>query len=165
MEPLLILADDLSGSAEAAAAFLGRGVSLRVQLRTATPSADVTVIDMHSRRARPDTRARIGALLEALPRDSVPRIIVKIDSLLRGDIAATLAALAETGRPIVVAAGNPALKRTVVAGIPYVDGVPLHETEAWHAEAELPPRRVADVLGDLRDVRICDVTTNADLDA
>ena len=165
MEPILILADDLSGSAEAAAGFLGRGVSLQVQLAPAPRSADITVIDLHNRRDALGTRARIRALLGGIPGSGSQRVLVKIDSLLRGNIATTLAALSDTGRPIVVAAGNPALDRTIVGGAPFVGGVPLHETDLWHAETTPPPRRVADVVGDVRDVRICDVTSDADLDA
>jgi 4-phospho-D-threonate 3-dehydrogenase / 4-phospho-D-erythronate 3-dehydrogenase len=41
----------------------------------------------------------------------------------------------------------------------------LHETTLWHAEPSSPPRRVADVVGDIHDARICDVTSDADLDA
>jgi 4-hydroxythreonine-4-phosphate dehydrogenase len=162
VKPILILADDLSGSAEAAAGFLGRGVRVQVQLTPAPPTADITVIDLHNRRDMVGTRERIRALMAG---PGSPRLIVKIDSLLRGNIETTLAALSETGRPIVVAAGNPALDRTIVGGVPFVGGVPLHETDLWHAETTPPPRRVADVVGDVRGVRICDVTTDADLDA
>jgi 4-hydroxythreonine-4-phosphate dehydrogenase len=165
VEPILILADDLSGSAEAAAGFLGRGVSLQIQLAPAPRSADITVIDLHNRRDALGTRARIRALLGEIPDSGSQRVLVKIDSLLRGNIATTLAALSDTGRPIVVAAGNPALDRTIVGGAPFVGGVPLHETDLWHAEPTPPPRRVADVVGDVRDVRIYDVTSDADLDA
>jgi 4-hydroxythreonine-4-phosphate dehydrogenase len=165
VKPILILADDLSGSAEAAAGFLGRGVSLRVQLGPATPGADITVVDLHSRRDARAVAAMVRNLLSPSSFGAGHRILVKIDSLLRGDIAATLAALFEVGRPIVVAAGNPALNRTIVGGVPLVDGVPLHETDLWHAEMSRPPRTVAEVIGNVRDVRICDVTSDADLDA
>jgi 4-phospho-D-threonate 3-dehydrogenase / 4-phospho-D-erythronate 3-dehydrogenase len=165
VEPILILADDLSGAAEAAAGFLGRGGSLQIQLAPAPPSADITIIDLDNRRDALDTGARIRALLCAIPGAGSQRVLVKIDSLLRGNIATTLAALSDTGRPIVVAAGNPALDRTIVGGAPFVGGVPLHETDLWHAETTAPPRCVADVVGDVRDVRICDVTSDADLDA
>jgi 4-hydroxythreonine-4-phosphate dehydrogenase len=160
----LILADDLSGSAEAAAGFLGRGVSLQVQLTPAPPSADITVIDLHNRRDALGTCARIRALLSPIPRAGSRRVLVKIDSLLRGNIAITLAALSETGRPIVVAAGHPALNRTIVGGAPFVGGVPLHETNLWSAETAPPPRSVAEVIGDVSNVRIRDVTSDADLD-
>jgi 4-hydroxythreonine-4-phosphate dehydrogenase len=165
VEPTLIFADDLSGAAEAAAGFLGRGVSLQVQLTPAPPSADVTVIDLHNRRDTVGTRARTRALLGAFYIAGSQRVLVKIDSLLRGNIATTLESLSLTGRPIVVAAGNPALNRTIVGGAPFVGGVPLHETNLWHAETMSPPRHLAEVIGDLRDIRICDVASDADLDA
>ena len=134
MEPILILADDLSGSAEAAAGFLGRGVSLQIQLAPAPPSADVTVIDLHNRRDALGTRCANSCPARWISSSGSQRVLVKIDSLLRGNIATTLAALSDTGRPIVVAAGNPALDRTIVGGAPFVGGVPLHETNLWHAE-------------------------------
>lgn len=165
MEPVLIFADDLSGAAEAAAGFLGRGVSLQVQLTPAYPSADVTVVDLHNRRDAVGTRGRTRAILLGFPMDGSQRLVVKIDSLLRGNIATTLESLSHTGRPIVVAAGNPALNRTIVGGAPFVGDVALHETNLWHAEPTSAPRTVAEVLGGLRNVRICDVTSDADLDA
>ncbi|MCV7228922.1 4-hydroxythreonine-4-phosphate dehydrogenase PdxA [Mycolicibacterium komossense] len=165
MEPILIFADDLSGAAEAAAGFLGRGVSLQVQLTPVPTSADVTVIDLHNRRDSVGTRARTRAVLGAFHIAGSQRVLVKIDSLLRGNIATTLESLTHTGRPIVLAAGNPVLNRTIVGGAPFVGGVPLHETNLWHAETLSAPRHLAEVIGDVRDIRICDVTSDADLDA
>src|SRR6185436_2449287 len=87
---------------------------------------------------------------------------------------------------VVVAAGLPAIGRTVRAGILHVEGVPLHRTRAWHAERSSPPASVAevlayrpttstpvdaDLLGRLQlaaasgRIAVCDVATDADLDA
>ncbi len=164
MEPILILADDLSGAAEAAAGFLNRGVTVHVQLTPTTITHDVTVVDLHSRREAFELSTRLGGILETCSRHGVQRILVKIDSLLRGHVAATLEALSETGRPIIVAAGNPALNRTIVGGVPLVGGIPLHETDLWGAETAPPPRTVIDAIGDVRDVRIHDVASDSDLD-
>lgn len=161
MDPMLIIADDLSGAAEAAAAFVGRGVSVSVQLTPASSTADVTVVDLHSRRDADRVRT-CAALVQSA---GAARVVVKIDSLLRGNIAGTIESLSQLGRPIVIAAGNPALGRTVVDGVVRVNGAPLHETAMWSAETDEPPRSVADAIGNLRDVRICDVASAADLDA
>jgi 4-hydroxythreonine-4-phosphate dehydrogenase len=93
------------------------------------------------------------------------RVIIKIDSLLRGHVAATVRAARATGRPVIVAAGNPALGRTVVGGVVLVDGIPLVETGLWGAESAAPPRSIADAVGCAPGgVRIVDITSDVDLD-
>ncbi len=70
----------------------------------------------------------------------------KIDSLWRGNVGAEVAALTDLGCHVLVAGALPQLRRTVVDGRPYADGVPLAGTGLWHAESASPPSRVADVL-------------------
>ncbi len=71
----------------------------------------------------------------------------KIDSLWRGNVGAEVAALTGLGYHVLIAGALPQLRRTVVDGRPYADGVPLAETGLWKAEAAAPPSRLADVLG------------------
>src|SRR6185295_15318996 len=47
---VLVLADDLSGAAEAAAGFIGRGLGVEVLLHAGVPSRPVTLLDLHTRR-------------------------------------------------------------------------------------------------------------------
>jgi 4-hydroxythreonine-4-phosphate dehydrogenase len=91
--------------------------------------------------------------------------IIKIDSLLRGPIDATVRAAAATGRPVIIAAGNPKLGRTVVEGVVLVDGIPLDQTDLWTAESAPAPRSIADAAGQVPGVRIVDITSDADLDS
>ncbi|WP_413812833.1 four-carbon acid sugar kinase family protein [Streptomyces sp. OE57] len=119
-------------------------------------------------------------------------VLKKIDSLLRGNVAAEIAALAEGGAGVVLAPALPIAGRVVRSGVVHIGGVPLHEGDAWRAEAVSPPASVAQALGGLPTaliplttvrashstlltalraaatagrVAICDAETDADLDA
>ena len=78
----------------------------------------------------------------------IPVLFKKIDSLWRGNVGAEVASLTDLGYHVLIAGALPQLRRTVVDGRPYADGVPLADTGLWKAEATAPPsRRVADVPG------------------
>jgi len=178
-----VLADDLSGAAEAASTFLGRRPSTTLHLDSDTRRHDgVTVVDLNTR-TLPKAHAQnaVRAALDGVPVDAL--VVAKVDSLLRGHVGGWAEVLAERG-PVIVAAALPSLGRTVHAGVLHVDGVPLHETRAWRAERSTPPISVADVFdrptastpvaADLADrlaeaaasgrIAVCDVATDADLD-
>uniref|UniRef100_UPI001C3FBC32 four-carbon acid sugar kinase family protein n=1 Tax=Streptomyces niveus TaxID=193462 RepID=UPI001C3FBC32 len=147
---VLAVADDLSGAAETAAALLSRTTRTRVLLdpRTDTPApaGTTTVFDLDSRQlSAADAAARITTVLAGLAPDTV--VCKKIDSLLRGNLAAETAALAATGRGVLLAPALPAERRTVRDGVLHTDGVPLHTGDAWRAETAAPPRSVAEALG------------------
>ncbi|MBI0382669.1 hypothetical protein JBE27_42020, partial [Streptomyces albiflaviniger] len=132
----------------------------------------------------PDNLGTLGTL------DTV--VLKKIDSQLRGNVAAEIAALAEGGAGVVLAPALPIAGRVVRSGVVHIGGVPLHEGDAWRAEAVPPPASVAQALGGLPTaliplttvrssrptlltalraaatagrVAICDAETDADLDA
>ncbi|OPF71512.1 hypothetical protein VT50_0232795 [Streptomyces antioxidans] len=119
-------------------------------------------------------------------------VLKKIDSLLRGNVAAEIAVLAEDATGVVLAPALPIAGRVVRSGVVHIGGVPLHEGDAWRAEAVPPPASVAQALGGLPTalitlptvrasrptlltalraataagrVAICDAETDADLDA
>ncbi|WP_344594718.1 four-carbon acid sugar kinase family protein [Streptomyces violaceusniger] len=119
-------------------------------------------------------------------------VLKKIDSLLRGNVASEIAALAEGGAGVVLAPALPIAGRVVRSGVVHIGGVPLHEGDAWRAETVPPPASVAQALGGLPTaliplttvrasrptlrtalrtaaaagrVAICDAETDADLDA
>lgn len=176
---ITIFADDLSGAAETASAFLGRGGAL-LELRThQAVSHPVAVVDLDSRGM--DAHAAEGVLRTAL--DAVPprRLVMhKIDSLLRGHVGVIVDTLATRG-PVIVAAGLPALSRTMRDGVLYVDGVPLPDTTLWHLEDRPAPHSITDLIGypsavcssplEVVDaleaglVAVVDVNDDADLDA
>jgi 4-phospho-D-threonate 3-dehydrogenase / 4-phospho-D-erythronate 3-dehydrogenase len=191
---LFVVADDLSGAAETAAVLARPGVAARVVLagggRPLRPAPGLTVVDLDTRTAPPAEAARaVHAALAAAPPSA--RIVKKIDSLLRGNLAAEIGALA-AARPVVLAPALPVADRTVLHGVVRLSGVPLHETDAWGMEPEPAPRSVAGALAPvptavvgldavragsgalaraleaaLREaaVVVCDATTDADLDA
>ncbi|MEN0133648.1 MAG: 4-hydroxythreonine-4-phosphate dehydrogenase PdxA [Rhodococcus sp. (in: high G+C Gram-positive bacteria)] len=180
-----VLADDLSGAAEVASAFLDRGaVSLLLGACEAHEPGGVVVADL-------DTRSMTAAEAARTMRDALAGIpagtlvVKKIDSLLRGNIAAEVSVLAADG-PVVFAAGLPAVDRTVRGGVVHLGSTPLHAAGVWSAEATSPPESIA-ALFPGRPTRnvprgagvaealaraasdgalaICDVETDADLDS
>ncbi|MFD5385810.1 four-carbon acid sugar kinase family protein [Streptomyces sp. NPDC127074] len=216
---LLAIADDLSGAAEVAAALCSRTTRSRVVLmgRPEVVSGggvsvldprhpgEATVLDLDSR-YRPATEAA-EAVRDALrlsspdgeadgdtgrDTDGETLVLKKIDSLLRGNVAAEIAALAEGGAGVVLAPALPIAGRVVRSGVVHIGGVALHEGDAWRAETVPPPASVAQALGGLPTaliplttvrasppalpaalraavaagrVAICDAETDADLDA
>jgi len=154
MPELAILADDLSGASEAAAAFLLRTTRIAVHLYTpahgtgVASSERVLAIDTDSRRSSPvDAAARVQAALASL--SGVP-VLKKVDSLLRGNLSSEVEALRGLlGAAPIVATALPVADRVVVDGVLRVGGVPLHQTRLWHAERNPAPRTVAEALAPL----------------
>ncbi|MFI7632725.1 four-carbon acid sugar kinase family protein [Nonomuraea sp. NPDC049400] len=177
MGRMFALADDLTGAAETAAALMSPARPARIAL-SGVPEGDapVFVADLDCRH---HPRA-YDLVREALLHSGDRRVFVKVDSLLRGDVAATVAACLDA--PVVFAPALPSAGRTVVGGVPYIEGVPLRETRAWRAEPRPAPASVAEALGDVPwvhappgadlaevaaagQVAVCDAETDADLDA
>jgi uncharacterized protein YgbK (DUF1537 family) len=73
----------------------------------------------------------------------------KCDSLLRGPVGAEAAAFAEGAELLVIATALPVAGRVVRGGVVLVDGVPLQECAAWHAEKRAAPRSVAEAMAPL----------------
>ncbi|MFC9504047.1 four-carbon acid sugar kinase family protein [Streptomyces sp. NPDC057002] len=191
--PVLALADDLSGAAETAVALRSPARILLAPVAAPVASApgESLVLDLDSRQLPGAEAARaVRDVTHAVPAGTV--LFKKVDSLLRGNLAAEADAYARDGRGVVIATALPAARRTVRGGVVHLDGVPLHETDAWRAEARPAPTSVAAALGDLpsapvplTDVRgapgalretlracfaqgrhpVCDAETETDLDA
>jgi D-threonate/D-erythronate kinase len=164
---ITVLADDLSGAAEAAGVFLDRDVPLSLQLNDFRSAPGVTVIDLNTRAMTPrEAASAIRTALADIPAET--RVVKKIDSLLRGHIGPEVAVLAGRG-PVIMAAALPVLSRTVRGGTLYLGEIPLHETQAWDAESVSPPRALADLFADLdvgsERLEVRDAATDADLDA
>ncbi|GAF49683.1 4-hydroxythreonine-4-phosphate dehydrogenase PdxA [Rhodococcus wratislaviensis] len=181
-----VLADDLSGAAEVASAFLDRSapVSLLLGAAETQEPGGVVIADLDTRSMSPEDAARaVRHALAGVPSDAL--VVKKIDSLLRGNIGPEVGILADTG-PVVVAAGLPALGRTVRHGVVHVGATPLHRAGVWSAESTPPPESIAGVFPDSPTqcvrrgpgverslaravsagaVAICDVETDEDLDS
>jgi 4-hydroxythreonine-4-phosphate dehydrogenase len=177
-----VIADDLSGAADAGVAFAAHGHAVRVSL-DGWSAGVVVVVDADTREADGAIAAARVARLAAEPAHG--ELLKKIDSTLRGRIGEELAAVREAlpHRLLVVAPAFPRAGRTTRGGVQHVHGVPLHRSDAWAAELGEPPRSVAEALDGLpvREVAaeraqleaaaaagcvaVCDADGDADLDA
>ncbi|WP_321854693.1 four-carbon acid sugar kinase family protein [Paraburkholderia tropica] len=188
---LLIIADDLSGAADCAIGFANAGHRTLVTLDASradegaanvataqddvphddTPlAADVIAADTDTRRLTPaDAAARTAQAFEALRGAGEPsapqrKLYKKIDSTLRGNWAAEVAALQARAGLAIVAPAFPATGRTVRDGALLVHGVPLAQTETWRLEHADRPADMAVMLAaaGLRSERFDAATLHAD---
>ncbi|MFF2031146.1 4-hydroxythreonine-4-phosphate dehydrogenase PdxA [Arthrobacter sp. NPDC058192] len=150
MAAVLIQADDFSGAAEVAQCFAQHGFSTQILLEPSSEESEgpaVTVVDTHSRQSSPQDSAAAVARAFSGPEAADSQVLFKkIDSLWRGNVGAEVGALTGIGFHVLLAGALPQLRRTVVDGRPYADGVPLAETALWRAEATAPPAHLSDVL-------------------
>lgn len=154
---VLVLADDLTGAADTGVAFASAGLASALLLHgtKATEPADLAeavgaeavCVDTDTRHGTPDTAAE--GVRSAI-RDTGPaaHVYKKVDSTLRGNVAAEIAAAVDmTGSELVfLAPAFPATGRTTVEGRQLVGGEPLAGTATWRAAAEPAPDRVADLF-------------------
>jgi len=130
----LIIADDLTGAADAAAPFAVAGCATAIPLRGAPPAAGVLSVSTNSRDLPPDAAvAAVRAALTDLLTGAGKRpdlVYKKIDSALRGQIRAELIATMDVLgiRRAVVAPALPSEGRTTRGGRQYADGVPLERS-------------------------------------
>ncbi|MEV1243395.1 4-hydroxythreonine-4-phosphate dehydrogenase PdxA [Nonomuraea sp. NPDC049750] len=161
---VLIVADDLSGAAESAARVMMRGTRTRILLthdtvRGERELADILVVDTDSRHRQPAEAAAAVRSTVALASAGRPRLIFKkIDSLLRGNVAAEVAALATPGAAVVVAPALPGLDRVIRGGVLYVAGAALHQANAWAVDGVPAPTSVESALAPL-PARVLDLAT------
>jgi D-threonate/D-erythronate kinase len=133
---MLIIADDLSGAADCAIGFAAAGLNTVVTLDPLNASADAQVIaaDTDTRRLSPsEAAAHTAAAFKALSKPG-QRLYKKIDSTLRGNWAAEVAALQGLAGLAIVAPAFPATGRTLHGGRVFVNGEPLESTDTWKLE-------------------------------
>jgi uncharacterized protein YgbK (DUF1537 family) len=137
---MLIIADDLSGAADCASAYAGAGRETLVMIdRDAVGDigpADVVAIDADSRRMPAAQAAQLHRELHARYWSPGLAFYKKIDSTLRGNFAAEIAAVVDAAGLAIVAPAFPAAGRTTRNGRQYVNGVALEESEIWRAEGK-----------------------------
>lgn len=143
-----IVADDLTGALDTAAPFASVGFATRLLL---DPSAAGGMMDDVAVLATTTESRQVGAGVAALRVDSAvraiaahaPRIVFKkIDSALRGNVAAEIeAAMRASGRRHAwVCPAVPRLGRTLRDGEVLIGGVPLHQTPFGRDALSPPPR-------------------------
>jgi uncharacterized protein YgbK (DUF1537 family) len=126
-----IIADDLTGAADAAAAYgPTHSSSVILDIDSAWPDAGILSINTESRYLPPADAAKAVTTAAGRALGQHRRVFKKIDSLLRGnvgvEVAATLARLTQgRGKGLaVVAPAFPGTGRTTLGGIVHVNGVP-----------------------------------------
>ena len=168
------LADDLSGALDAAAAFHRAGRVVQVPLDPAdwvgNAPGEITGLTTETRNAPPAEAA--AAVIAAITRGrelGARLVYKKIDSTLRGPVAAELAAVLDAlpETRLLFAPANPAVGRTVRNGVLLVHGRPVHETD-FGRDPICPVResRLRALLAELPEslVDIPDTTDAGDLD-
>ncbi|WMY07026.1 4-hydroxythreonine-4-phosphate dehydrogenase PdxA [Paraburkholderia phenoliruptrix] len=134
---LLIIGDDLSGTADCAVTCARHSLTSVVSFGPApamdAAQIDVLAIDTDTRRQLPADAARANQ--EAWHAHSTGRrIYKKIDSTLRGNVAAEVAALASVAGMAVVAPAFPQAGRTTRGARQFVFGMPVEDSEVWRNE-------------------------------
>src|ERR687890_858338 len=130
---IAVIADDLTGAADTGVQFVHAGYRTAVFFRATHKLADDldAVVFYTDSRAMPAGFAA-KRVLEAARAAREARIVYKkLDSTLRGNVAAELASALGGARRdrVVVAPAFPAAGRTTVGGIQRVHGMPVDETE------------------------------------
>lgn len=158
MKPhIVIIADDLSGAADSGIVCAEHGLETIVLFGEAALDAHgggaaVIAIDADTRGCDRDAAAAASQALTRRVAGGGRLLFRKVDSTLRGqigaEIAATLAAR-RAARPDVCVAFTPAFPatgRTVRDGRVYVGGVPLEETRMWQLEGLAGPADLGTLL-------------------
>lgn len=167
MARIVVIADDLTGAADCAASSAALGCKATVVLYTPQhefelpgPNTEILSIDANSRcLSAEEASERTARLVHLCDANKTTRssyvLFKKIDSTLRGNIAAELAAMlrarksSESGDvrlSLLMAPALPAQGRTIVGGCLLVHGVPLEETDLWRAEACTPNSKISELL-------------------
>jgi len=128
-----LIADDLTGACDAGALFSGAGpVGIATDGLAFDPNRDVVAADTETRALDAGQAAKeVWDMARHLaPRFALGPAVKKLDSTLRGQVAAELdAMLLATGlRAALVCPAFPGQGRTVVDGILRVDGILAHES-------------------------------------
>ncbi len=180
--PLFLLADDLTGACDAAAPFLHTGAAVRVWIgaSAAFPAAEpVQAFDTASRELGPAEAADLLLrTVSALPATPGRRIFKKIDSALRGPIAAEVLAVhrALGTRAVLFAPAFPAAGRIVRNGVLHLSDATGSSTpqpllslfpSSLHAAAALipTPDQLAHAVSAGKALLLCDSATQQDLAA
>jgi len=179
---IVLLADDLTGACDAAAAFLRTGRSVRVWFGTgvefSTPE-QVQAFNTSSRALSPRRAARaVSAACAALAHDPNSLFFKKVDSAARGPYAAELLAAHRTlgTRAVLLAPAFPAAGRTVREGL-----LEVSDAAGTHSEIRLArlfpitvrgqifhvshARELVPALDAGKTLLVCDSESQADLDA
>ncbi|MFA5447786.1 MAG: four-carbon acid sugar kinase family protein, partial [Sphaerochaeta sp.] len=134
MQRYLVIADDFTGANDTGLQFARRSIPTRVQIMRSAPLTDEhsLVLDTESRNVDEEVaRTRVADAFEGVDLSAFDIVIKKIDSTLRGNVAAEVAqvrALIDADI-VVVAAAFPPMGRTTVDATVLLNRVALLQTE------------------------------------
>ncbi len=179
---ILLIADDLTGACDAAAAFLPAGLSVRVwcgaNALSATPES-VQALNTESRSLSPEDAARAvsSAISTAAPAPGT-LLFKKVDSAARGPMAAELLAAhhALGTRAILLAPAFPAAGRTVHGGTLRIRDAAGQDAQIvladlfpdcmqMHVQFISRPTQLAAAVAAGMQLLICDSSAQQDLEA
>jgi uncharacterized protein YgbK (DUF1537 family) len=157
MVRMLIVADDLTGAADCAVACAGYGLRSFVALDDCRDcDADLLAIDANTRNSEPGwAKATTARLVREYAYSDETLVYKKVDSIMRGNVAAEIAGALKARRAIcsrtpqtraVLAPAFPANGRTTVNGRVLVRGIPLRETDLWRYEPTAPPSNLMEMM-------------------
>lgn len=136
---MLIAADDFTGALDTAVQFSAKGANVRMTYgdwRAAfSEETEVLSVDLETRHCTPDTaRERARSLFSFARERKIPYLYKKMDSAMRGNPGAELAALSEVyeGAPVMVVPAFPKIGRTVRDGVLRIAGVPVAKSAFAH---------------------------------
>lgn len=133
MNRYLIVADDFTGANDTGVQLKRRGVSTSVVFSSEFIASEGSfVLDTESRALGPEeAAAAVRAGLKGVDLTAFGRVMKKVDSTLRGSVAAEIKAVDELyGSELVVfAPALPDLGRTTVGGVHLLKGIPITRTE------------------------------------
>lgn len=131
----MVLGDDLTGTAEAAAALLRPGRTVRLGLDPAAiAGSDDVALDLDLRDAQAtDVTAKLASLAPRIADFAPDLVYFKIDSLLRGPVESLVGFALSISQDILVAPALPSQGRTTANGRVCLDAVPAHRTALGRA--------------------------------
>jgi D-threonate/D-erythronate kinase len=150
-----VIADDLTGAAEIGGTAYRHGISAEIHIDRPSRIPDRLIIidtDTRCRHAREAVEIVERAARELGVRHSGRSVFKKVDSLLRGNVAAETAALLRVSGAsrVLLVPANPALGRIIRNGVYFVQGVGLSATEfASDPRHPVSTSRVLELLGRL----------------
>ncbi|MCY8047307.1 four-carbon acid sugar kinase family protein [Bacillus haynesii] len=154
-QKILIVADDLTGANDTGVQFVKAGLSAAVLFdqsgaNPADVKEDVMILDTDTRGASPsEAYKEVSSASHPFAHLESHLFFKKIDSTLRGNIGVEIKALMDLGRfdAAVIAPAFPDARRITVDGVHYVNGLPVHETEAAiDPKTPVAESRIAELL-------------------
>lgn len=136
MQHMYIIADDLTGANDAGVQLSKIGITSTVYLDSqaapAKPNGDVAIIDTDTRAAgEQEAYDNVSKASTLFYQQGYHQVYKKMDSTLRGNVAAELAAVVSVHQPevVVIAPAYPKMNRQTLDGYQHVHGQRVSETE------------------------------------